>query len=1411
MAEPKQRKIRLNFRAVVALVCGAALLAAVALGLSIAQKGRLRRSALAEAAALEKKGDLAGALRHLTYLLTRSPGDIEALERHAALLTLTARDGGQILAAAAAQDQLLRLNPDGPGRQANRRALVELYVRHADGSRASALSSTAPEFVLAESRYNAAVVIGRDLISRQPVTPADHRALASALEGMAVDNDPKTLAEAVDQYEVAHKGDPGDLRTAERLSRLLALRLKDPGRGDRVIAETQAAQGDSVEALVVAYRYYRLTGRPERAAVALDSALKKSPEGPNIRLMAAADALERGDIVAARGYIGALPEEIRGLPEVQFFAGRVDLTDQQGDRAVEQWRRSLLTTRGTREDVTFDLANLLLQLNRPDEARPLIGQYLRLQGVEGRPMGLFLKGVLDEKSGEHGRALGSLRKAKGKIPGFLQVDLLCALARCRLATGDRDGALGEYRDAIQADPLDAKPRIGLVELLAPADPLEAVRELERAVASIPGSVDLRVRWARSKLVAQGRQPRDRRDWSEFERALALVEQVAPGSAAVARLKAERSGLEGDIEAGLRSMAEATLARPRIVENWIEWVKLLVAGGRPEEALKTIDRAVAPGGAGDHAALRIARAAILVDMGRGRDAHEALARGLDALPADQRPEILRVLGELATARGDDDAARAAYATWARLRPDDPAPRLSLCALSLARQDVPAALAVLGPPAEGEARSTALARIQTLLRLPGAEATRGLNDAAKQVDALLAETPDDPGALLARAEVLDRLGSMDEATAAAKRAWQRGAGPALTKAVDLIVRRKQPAEVDGLARPGIVADFSRLAAEIAVRRGDTEMALAFARRVGNGPDATPEALAWRARMLSRLGQADAAEETLAAIADRQPDRVEPWQALIAFQAGRQHPDEARSTAQRAIGLIKSDRPELAAARLHAAADDRDAADASVLQALEKAPEDTMTCLVAAAYYRDTGRSSSAEASLRGVLKRDPTNREAARQLAVVLAGRGPAAWSAAWDALGPEAPAGVVEPAEDRKTRALLLARCPDPTRRATAIPRLESLLADLPPSSPAAPAARVELARLLVEGGQAPRAIAVAELAAKGNDPAAIALTAAAMLGAGQWDRAQATLDRLAEVAPADPAEPQLRARLTRLRTPAADAPSALEALAKTRDGTPGGPALAREVFAHLASLGKPALPAAERVAEAMKARDPGDSWALARLRDEAGKPEEALPLCRAAFDSSDPADVREAARVAADLARQGKGTPLADRAAALLEVARDKAPGDPGLTLTLAMIRGSQGRHAEAADLYRDLLKRNPENLAVLNNLAWTLCEGVNRPQEALPFIDDLIRRVGDDPHALDTRGVIHTRLSHPAAAVKDLEAAVRAEPSATRLFHLARAYRLDGRADAARDTAKRARDAGLTAEAVDPADRGEWALLQRL
>ena len=107
--------------------------------------------------------------------------------------------------------------------------------------------------------------------------------------------------------------------------------------------------------------------------------------------------------------------------------------------------------------------------------------------------------------------------------------------------------------------------------------------------------------------------------------------------------------------------------------------------------------------------------------------------------------------------------------------------------------------------------------------------------------------------------------------------------------------------------------------------------------------------------------------------------------------------------------------------------------------------------------------------------------------------------------------------------------------------------------------------------------------------------------------------------------------------------------------------------------------------------------------------------------------------------------------------------------------------------------------------MAWTLSEDLNRPEEGLKRADEALDHVGWQPHLLDTRGVILTRLGKLDDAIKDLESAATALPIGPVYYHLARAYQKKGRIDESQKARDRARQAGLRIEQLQPSERGEW------
>jgi Tfp pilus assembly protein PilF len=164
----------------------------------------------------------------------------------------------------------------------------------------------------------------------------------------------------------------------------------------------------------------------------------------------------------------------------------------------------------------------------------------------------------------------------------------------------------------------------------------------------------------------------------------------------------------------------------------------------------------------------------------------------------------------------------------------------------------------------------------------------------------------------------------------------------------------------------------------------------------------------------------------------------------------------------------------------------------------------------------------------------------------------------------------------------------------------------------------------------------------------------------------------------------------------------------------------------------------------------------------------------------------------------------------ILNLALKQKPDDPTLLFVRASVLRLQNHYAESAKIYNTLLEKNSQNHQVLNNLAWTLSEDLNKPDEGLKRIDAAISLVGRNPVMLDTRGVILTRLGRLDEAITDLETAAQAAPSAVAFYHLARAYNKAGKVAQFQKYRDRAREAGLNASQLQPSEQAEMEKLMK-
>jgi tetratricopeptide (TPR) repeat protein len=144
------------------------------------------------------------------------------------------------------------------------------------------------------------------------------------------------------------------------------------------------------------------------------------------------------------------------------------------------------------------------------------------------------------------------------------------------------------------------------------------------------------------------------------------------------------------------------------------------------------------------------------------------------------------------------------------------------------------------------------------------------------------------------------------------------------------------------------------------------------------------------------------------------------------------------------------------------------------------------------------------------------------------------------------------------------------------------------------------------------------------------------------------------------------------------------------------------------------------------------------------------------------------------------------------------------LLLALADLRDLQGRYDDAQALYRRVLEQDPGNALAINNLA-VLLALQQKGDEALDLTRRGIEAAGPAPALLDTRALVYLTTGQAGKAVPDLEDAVAQQPTASRYYRLAQAYRSVRDRNAATLAFQRAKSMGLTASVLHPLERADY------
>ena len=294
---------------------------------------------------------------------------------------------------------------------------------------------------------------------------------------------------------------------------------------------------------------------------------------------------------------------------------------------------------------------------------------------------------------------------------------------------------------------------------------------------------------------------------------------------------------------------------------------------------------------------------------------------------------------------------------------------------------------------------------------------------------------------------------------------------------------------------------------------------------------------------------------------------------------------------------------------------------------------------------------------------------------------------------------------------------------------------------------IDGARVLVEDGYSfvPTEIAAADLA-------------------GERSKMRQLISGDPSIAIADPrrswelTDRELTARMARFEEP-------LKKLLMIDAGNPGYPMFAAFLRAQMRDYEE----ALQLVEDAMHAEESAQGYAMrAQLYTSMGRHEDALVAAERAHDLQ--GDLASAIGLANAMAQVGQ----ADEALDMLDSLGLSGDEANSVATLWADISGKVGRQDEAWDRLDQALLDKPGDSSLLNSQCWLAGTWQTNLESARSVCDEAVSAANHSAATLDSRALVHYRAGDTAAALADLDAALRKQPGLAASLYLRGVIRLE-------------------------------------
>lgn len=1241
-------------------------------------------------------------------------------------------------------------------------------------------------------------------------------------------------------FDPKRKAAAGSTEAFILLAAILEEKFKDPTTANAVLEQLVNVNAKDSKAWLALASWHRQRGNLAAAKQDVAKAEQIAPKDidtvlASFELAMASKELSKAVTIMQRGLELAPNDE-------RMVRGSVMLAMQQGEpeRGIELLEKSLAETPG-RPTLLLMLGDALLQTNRIAEVEQALARLKETIGNSSPAVGLLEARLLI--------AQNHWMQAKAKLEGVRplvagsddltrQVDLY--LGQCYERLGQFDEQLEANRRVLTDDPTSLAARVGAASaLLAGGKADEAQEEFELVAAAIPkdrlaGVPQVWSPLLQLRVAAQMKRSAADRDWSAIDDLLELLQQSQNiSSGQMALLRADVLVRKGEPDAAVDLLTTAVQASPKEAQLWAALATLSLRGQDASQARGVLERV--PEELVDSPNLLLVGAQ-LAAREPAEEATKQLAdieRRAATLPAEEAARVLSALASIHLGLGQPDEAERIWAAVTERTPDDLRVRTALYELAREQgnpekcRSRAAEIATLAGATSPQARVAEAGTLILMVRESQKKKFTG-QLAAIELDASERTKLDEARNLLIEAEndrpgwhqiqqlfaEIDGLrGDVPAAIEHLQRAVRMGpANPGIVRQLVALLyssNRLEEAQ-QALARlgPDGLEGFERISAEMEMRSGKFDEAVALAERSVSKDSKNPRDLLWLGQLLSRSGKGDRAETVLERAVEEAPDQPETWLTLFSHQVSTGRRKPAERTLERAADKLPENKRQLLLAQGNEMLGRFEEAERNYREAAQAYPDDLSTARSLAAFLVRRGQLNPARDELRGIIAKQADGADARgiqqwarRTLAQLTAETG--------GYRGLEQAVKLIEqnvgsdgklPPDDLALQVSLLAGRPEPASWRRAVKLLETLSAAQPLSA----AQRLQLARLRERAGrwEECRSEMVSLVAGANTPPALYALLVERLVEHGELSSARTWLTKLRTLAPDAPVTLALEAKLAMAEN---DRPTAVAAARKLM---PAGPvpleqvAQLKEIARLMEDLGFPK--AADKLLGDFADRSVDGVVARAEFLGRQKRTEEALDLLESAWSRL---PLERVLQVGLSVIR-GKGDrPTAEMTGRIEQWFKKAFREDPDsvvLALLQAELRELQGRSDEVESLYRELLARKdlaPTQTAIVaNNLAFHLA----RPEtvaEAKQLIDSAIVELGPHPDLLDTRGVVRLADGDPRRAIEDLEEAAL-EPSSVKLLHLALAQVEDKQGNAARRSLERAKKLGLDPLLLNPSDR---------